>query len=75
LTDALDRLIATAAEIPESEWAKIPEDFSETYRARKCEGLGLADLFREAFGPEYGFEPLGAEFSLTAAQMAELYEP
>lgn len=36
---------------------------------------GLADIFREAFGPEHGFEPLGAEFSLTAAQMAELHEP
>jgi hypothetical protein len=36
---------------------------------------GLADIFREAFGPEHGFEPLGAKFSLTAAQMAELHEP
>lgn len=41
MTDALDRLIAMAAEIPESEWAKIPEDFSETYRARKFDGEAL----------------------------------
>lgn len=38
MTGALDRLIAMASEIPEAEWAKIPEDFSETYRSRKYNG-------------------------------------
>ena len=40
--DALDRLIIMAAGIPEAEWAKIPEDFSQTYRSRKYDGEALS---------------------------------